>query len=211
MEERTRSSHPKEHDERTRADLLSNAEALLDDEGVEAISVRRLAREVGTSTRAVYSVFGDKEGLFRALYQRSFVSLVEALEAAPEVEDPRQNLLRIGLLGFRQYALAHPNLFQLVFERAVPDARRSPEDHAVALEALQVLRSRVERCAEAGLIPRESVDVVTSAFHALCQGLASMELTNRLPLPGGGDPLRVWEDALTALIAGFACSTSSRQ
>ncbi len=130
--------------------------------------------------------------------------MLDAVDAVPEVEDPRLNLLRIGLLGFRRYALEHPNLFRLVFERAVSDARRSPEDYAVALEALKRLQSRVARCAEAGLIAGESVGVVTSAFHALCQGLASMEITNRLPLPSGGDPLLV-------LIAGFGCSGSTHK
>ncbi len=173
------------------------------DEGTEAISVRRLAREVGISTRAIYSVFGGKEGLLEALYQQSFQSLVDVLDEVPEVEDPRINLLRIGTLGFRRYAIEHPNLFRLVFERAVSNARRSPEDYAVALEALQRLRSRVERCADARLISEKSVDVVTTSFHALCQGLASMEITNRLPLPGGGDALQVWEEALSALVAGF--------
>ena len=202
---------PKQHDEQIKAKLLMAAEALLADEGPEAISVRRLARGVGTSTRAIYSLFGDKEGLVRALYQQSFRAMLDAVDAVPEVEDPRLNLLRIGLLGFRHYALEHPNLFRLVFERAVSDARRSPEDYAVALEALERLQSRVARCAEAGLIAGESVGVVTSAFHALCQGLASMEITNRLPLPSGGDPLLVWEEALTALIAGFACSESTHK
>lgn len=195
---------PKEHDEQTRAALLRTAEVLLADEGMDAISVRRVAREVGISTRAIYSVFGDKDGLLHALYRQSFRSLVDTIASVPEEKDPGSGLVRLGVDGFRRYALDHPNLFRLVFEQSIAAARRSPEDYAVALDALDRLRSRVQRCADAGMIPQDSIDVVASAFHALCQGLASMELSDRLPLPrGSADPRVVWDQALSALVAGF--------
>ena len=50
---------PKEHDARTAAALLEAAESVVQSDGVDALSVRRVADEVGTSTRAVYSLFGS--------------------------------------------------------------------------------------------------------------------------------------------------------
>ena len=54
---------PREHDERTRAALREAAERLVAAGGPGALSVRAVAEEAGTTTRAVYSVFGSKEGL----------------------------------------------------------------------------------------------------------------------------------------------------
>ena len=55
------------HDEALRVRLLDAAGALLAAEGPDALSVRRIATEVDTSTTAVYSLFGGKPGLLRAL------------------------------------------------------------------------------------------------------------------------------------------------
>ena len=58
---------PREHDERTAAALLDAAEQLIAERGVDALSLREIAREAGTTTRAVYSLFGSKEQLLGAL------------------------------------------------------------------------------------------------------------------------------------------------
>jgi len=53
---------PREHDEATRAALLEAAERIVADRGPTALSVRAVAEAAGTSTRAVYSLFGSKDG-----------------------------------------------------------------------------------------------------------------------------------------------------
>ena len=58
--------------------------------------------------------------------------------------------------------------------------------------------SRVEA---AGLLGSRSVRDAASEFHALCEGLAAIELRGRL---ASGEETRIWRDALTALVAGFA-------
>ena len=54
---------PREHDERTRAALLAAAERIVAEGGPAALSVRAVADAAGTTTRAVYSLFGSKDGL----------------------------------------------------------------------------------------------------------------------------------------------------
>jgi len=194
---------PRLHDANTRAELLHAAEALVAKGGPEAVSVRGLAAQVGTTTRAIYSVFRDKRGLFSALIQESFSKLLAAVNAVRLTGDPVEDLIRAGTHGFRRYALEYPNLMRFVFESGAL-RELAPETQAVAFEALQVLRSRVERCANAGTIPAEAVDTVTSAFHALCLGLAATERGGCLPLPMGKQPEPVWAASLRALVMGFA-------
>ena len=109
---------PREHDERTRAALLAAAERLIDEHGPDAASVRTVADEVGTTTRAVYSVFGSKQGLLEALATRWFEVLNEAIEGVPATDDPGADLVEVGVQAFRRSALEHPSLYRLVFLRS---------------------------------------------------------------------------------------------
>jgi hypothetical protein len=70
-----------------------------------------------------------------------------------------------------------------------------------AREALASLRGRVARLEEAGALGGRSVPDATREFHALCEGLAGMELRGLLP---DGEEEQVWRGALTTLVRGFA-------
>jgi AcrR family transcriptional regulator len=76
---------PREHNEQTRAALRAAAERLISEGGPQAFSVRAVAAEVGTTTRAVYSLFGSKEALLvDALAQGAFEYLAEGIAALAE-------------------------------------------------------------------------------------------------------------------------------
>lgn len=191
---------PRVYDEATQRSLVRAAETLVAEGGTGAISVRRLADAAGTSTRAVYSVFGSKARLLSALGREAFRELVRVIDAVPTTGDPVRDLVLTGVEGFRRFALDHPNLFHLVFERVGLEGRE-PEEAAAAEEAMSRLRRRVERLSRAGSAGSHSVEFIATTFHALCQGLASMELQGRRWDPRPFDV--VWTDALNTLIAGL--------
>ena len=194
---------PRVHDEQTERELLAAAEGLLAGEGAEALSVRRLAEAAGTTPRAIYSVFGGKDGLVRALYREAFRALARDLDALPLTADPAADLVAAGVRGFRRWALQHPELFRLAFERAEADAPPTVQDSEVARAAFERLIGRVRRLAEQGLIAPGSVEPLAVAFHSLCEGLASVERRRTLPLPWRRDPEAVWTASLAALVRGF--------
>jgi AcrR family transcriptional regulator len=194
---------PKEHDESTRAALLAAAERLIDEGGPDAASVRAVADDVGTSTRAVYSVFGSKQGLLEALATRLFEELIAAIDAVPVTDEPAADLVDVGLHAFRQTVLAHPSLYRLVFLRVVPDLELGPDFGRVAYEAFGRMQARVERVAPDG----SAVHARALAFHALTEGLASMEVRGQMLDTVNADS--VWRDALTSLVRGFAGAARS--
>jgi AcrR family transcriptional regulator len=63
---------PRAYDERVASVLLEAAERIVEAEGLDALSVRRVANEIAVTTRAVYSLFGSKDGLVVALGARAF-------------------------------------------------------------------------------------------------------------------------------------------
>jgi AcrR family transcriptional regulator len=187
---------PREHDETTRAALLAAAERLIDEQGPDAVSVRSVADEVGTSTRAVYSVFGSKQGLLESMAASLFALLNDAIDAVPVTDDPAADLVKVGQ-AFRRVALEHPSMYRLVFLRVVPDLELGPDFAAVAYDAFGRMQARVERVAPDGPTGHERA----LAFHALTEGLASMEVRGQMLDTINAE--RVWQDALTALVRGF--------
>src|SRR5687767_5492623 len=107
---------PRIHDDNTRQRLLRAAEAMVAFGGAEALSVRHLAEMAETTTRAVYSVFGGKDGIVRALRRESWDIVMHRLAKAPMTADPVEDLVRAGLEVFRWFATTHPNLFRLTYE-----------------------------------------------------------------------------------------------
>src|SRR5438105_9478636 len=108
---------PREHDARTAAALLEAAERIVEESGFESLSVRGVADQVGTTTRAVYSVFGSKDRLVSALGARAFELLGERVSRLPVTSDPRADLVDAGVRGFRLFATSHPALFRLAVQR----------------------------------------------------------------------------------------------
>jgi AcrR family transcriptional regulator len=190
---------PREHDQRTAAALLAAGERAVAQGGLEALSVRGVAAEVGTTTRAVYSLFGSRDGLIVALGAHTYDLLRTALERLPQTSDPQADMVQAGLM-FRRFALEHPALFSIGIQRALTSSQLWPQFRAAANDALAVLSQRLARLQENDLLAGRTVRDATTQFHALCEGLAALELRQAL---AAKDAERIWRDALTALIAGF--------
>jgi AcrR family transcriptional regulator len=193
---------PKEHDAGTRLALLDAAERLIDAEGPDAASVRSVADEVGTTTRAVYSVFGSKHGLLEALAIRLFEILGDAIDRVPHTADPAADLVAAGVHAFRATAISHPSLYRLVFGRVVPDARLGSEFGAVASAGFGRLVALVARVEQTGGLGSRTVGDAAVEFHSLTEGLATVELRGQMLDPTAAE--RVWQDALSSLVRGWA-------
>ena len=189
---------PREHDETTRQLLLDAAGRLAGAEGAGAVSVRRLAEDVGTTTRAIYSLFGSKEGIVRALYRLGFEGLDAHLASVDPVGDPIEELRRLGI-AYRRAALAQPHLYELMFGRPVAEFAPRDPDYEFARGTLDRLRQAVRRAAEDGRLHGD-VENATMQLWALVHGLTSLELGG---VPTATDYEKIWASALDNLLAGL--------
>jgi AcrR family transcriptional regulator len=193
---------PREHDDATRLALLREAERLIEVGGPDAVSVRAVAEGVGTTTRAVYSVFGSKDGLLRALATRLFELLAEAIDAIPETDDPIVDIVEASLQGFRRTALAHPSLYHLVFTRVIPTLELGLDHQATALSTFARLERLVGRLSSSQPGAGPSANRGARSIHALTEGLATMELRGDLGEAAAAEA--IWREALGALVRGLA-------
>ena len=189
------------HDEKTREALLAAAEALMGSGGIEAVSLRAVAERAGTTTRAVYSVFGSKQALVEGLALRALDLLVAHVDTVPLTDDPGADLVAAALDGFRPYALSHPDLFRLVLT-GIPGVQLpvSMAEAATSSPSFQRLVLRVERARSAGLVGDRAAIAVALHWNALCLGLAAEELSCILPAERAE---AAWRDALKAFLAGL--------
>lgn len=194
---------PRLHDARTALALLDAAERIAEQDGLTALSVRRVAEEIGTTTRAVYSVFGSKEGLIVALGARAFELLAAKLDATPLTDDPVADLAEAGAGAFRRLAIEHRSLYIIGVQQSNIGPELAGQFRDAADDALTRLTSRLARLEQAGLLGNRPVREAACEFHALCEGLAAVELRGAFT-PGGEE--RIWRDALTALVNGFAAT-----
>lgn len=198
---------PREHDEHTRAALLEAAEQIVAKGGPSALSVRAVADAAGTTTRAVYTLFGSKDGLLvQALARDAFEFLHTEIGALAETDDPVADLLDVGLVAFRRLVREHPALYRIAFQRIVPGLEAGPELAATRQRAWEQLIAKIERVGVAGLLGDKTAPEAAVEFIAMMDGLGSAELRGAVLrlLPEGNED-EAWHDALTSVVRGWAC------
>ncbi|WP_406510406.1 TetR/AcrR family transcriptional regulator [Streptomyces sp. NBC_00212] len=195
------------HNAETAEALLDAAEQILQAQGLEALTVRRVADEVGTTTRAVYASLGSKDALIAGLGVRGFALLAAKIAALPTTDDPAGDLIVAAVSGFRAWALVHPALFQVAFQQratASPEVRKRFEP--ARREALETLLKRIRRLQDSGGTGGRTVQEAAWQFSSLCEGLAALDVrraTSEASSDQQPDSTPIWTDALGALIAGW--------
>lgn len=109
--------------------LLEASLKLLDNEGFDALSLRRLAEEVGVSRQAPYHHFRDKQALLAAIGEEGFSRLNQML--AIVTDDQTLSLderLYQAVLGYLNFALDHTALYRLMFGQTLWRAEHTHGD-----------------------------------------------------------------------------------
>ena len=104
------------------AEIKTIALELMADGGPDAISLRAIARQMGMTAGAIYGYFPTRDDLITTLIRDVHTSLVDALEAARDTvprDDPAGRILAWAL-AFREWALANPQGFRLIYGDPVP-------------------------------------------------------------------------------------------
>ena len=179
-------SRPKIYDDNLKVALLDAAGSVITADGYTALSLRRLAADVGTSTTAVYALFGGKPGLMAELYREAFRRFGEHLRGIEPSDDPIHDIARLGV-AYRASALDDPHLYQIMF--GTRPAGFEPDDDSAddAAATFAPLLDAVTRAVDAGIFRREDPAVIATALWAGLHGLVSFELGSFMP-PQAGDP-----------------------
>jgi AcrR family transcriptional regulator len=178
--------------------VLDVASRLLEAEGPQALTMRRIAAEVGCSTSVLYTMFGGKSGVAEGLWREGFERLRQAMERV-EADDPLGRLTALGH-AYRSNALANRAYYAVMFQRPIPGFEPSAEAYADSLRPLHILVGAVADCLEAGVFRAADPTHVATVLWAAAHGAVSLELAG---YEGAADAEARFQDLLAAAAAWF--------
>jgi AcrR family transcriptional regulator len=183
--------------EAVRERLCDAAARIFVEEGEAALSMRRLAAEVGCSAMAPYRHFADKEALIAAVRAAAFTRLADTLDGV--ARDGRHRAADVGE-AYVRFARENPAAYKLMFDLAQPDESGYPELAAAAARARATMTGYVHELVDAGVLAGDPVQL-GFVFWATIHGLIVLDLAGRIPADPGFETLRL--TALGALMRGL--------
>jgi AcrR family transcriptional regulator len=161
-----------------RQQIVDAARRILEEQGEDALTVRRLADALGIRAPSLYKHFPDKAAVEVALMQIGLQEAGAAME--PALRSPNQ-LVALAA-AYRKFAVEHPHLYRLMTTRPLPRERLAPGVEAGAAAPLMA--------AVGGDLDR------ARAVWGMAHGLALLELDGRLP--AGADIDAAWRVGIDA-------------
>lgn len=146
--------------------IVAAARRLLEEEGVEALTMRRVADQIGIRAPSLYKHLPDKAALHVAIVADGLAELAVALEATEAAAPGSLDALTVA---YRRFALDHPHLYRLMNDRPLPRAALPAGLEARA--AMPVLRAL------------GGDEHAARAAWAFAHGMVILELNQRFP-PG---------------------------
>jgi AcrR family transcriptional regulator len=191
---------PRKVDPTARATLIEIGARLLASEGPQTLSTRRIAKEAGSSTMAVYTHFGGMDGLVREIVHEGFARLEKHLNQVQKTDDPVADM---GVLGraYRANALANPHLYTVMFGgSSLAGFELTDDDRQYGRYTLTTVIDCANRCVQAGRF--RAGDPVLHSHHMwlATHGLINLELGDYLIDPWDADTC--YETQLVALMVG---------
>ena len=155
---------------------------ILESEGPEAVSMRRIAAGLGITPMAIYHPFRNKEALLHAIVDGEFALFHEEVRQLPQSGPHVRRLLAI-LDEYVLYAFRRPRIFDYVFSERRPDARRYPEDfRARRSPTLNHLADAVSAAMDDGYLGRSDVWEVALGIWAHVHGFVVLYRAGRFSL-----------------------------
>jgi AcrR family transcriptional regulator len=160
---------------------IEEALAIIERDGVEALSLREVARRLGVSHQAPYKHYPSRDHLLAEVVRRAFVAFADHLDARPQEEDSFANLHAMGR-AYLDYALCHPLQYRLIFGTPLPDPKAHPDMMTRGRYAFALLEQAVAAVDRARPDAARPTDPRLDALHvwALLHGLASIAQTSAL-------------------------------
>ncbi len=174
-------------------EIVATARDLLDRYGAEALTMRRIAEQLGIQAPSLYKHLPDKAALEAGVIATGFEDLAIALETALETGRPDEPLAALAA-AYRAFAVAHPHLYLLMTNRPL---RRD------------LLPAGVEDRAAAPLLRVTGDQTRARAFWAFAHGLVLLQIARRFPADADVDA--AWRAGVAAFGGGLPAGRGTRK
>jgi AcrR family transcriptional regulator len=165
--------------------LIDAAERLFAAHGLEAVTMRQLAGELGVSPMTPYRYFADKDAILATVRARAFRRHAEALEAARAAKGA-SDLEGSSSVGraYVRFALDHPEAYKLMFDVEQPNAADYPELIAAGDRSRANMTAHLRDLIEAGVLPPDTdADLIGHMFWSALHGALQLQLAGMTKPP----------------------------
>lgn len=156
--------------------LIDTYLQLLETEGAEKISMRKLASIIGVAPTAVYNHFESKEALQIAVKIKCLNHFADYLDASAEqIDDPKQAITELGKAYFN-YSRGHRQYFHLIMNSQVSEELITEELLSAGMRAEAAIRNTVIALLEQHGIPSTQYNEGLGAFAcwSVAHGISSI-------------------------------------
>jgi len=163
--------------------LIDASLALIEDGGVQALSLRKAARKAGVSPGAPYHHFPSRSALLAAIAIEGFERLHAKMDEAREGLETASE--RLGSCGraYIAFARENPAHFRVMFRPELADPSEFAELRAIGDPVFGLLVQTVKDGQEAGVVPAGDTEAMVILAWSMAHGLSSLILDG----PLGGD------------------------
>jgi AcrR family transcriptional regulator len=166
--------------EQLRTLIIDAARELFVSRGVDAVTMREIAKRIGYSATSIYLHFADKEALLRAICDTDFLALATSLKNILQIANPVERLYALGR-GYAEFALSHPNHYRLMFmtERTMCDPELSSlQQNNAEQDAYFQLKTVVGEVYTAGYFRADlqDADLIAQTIWAGVHGVCSLQI-----------------------------------
>jgi AcrR family transcriptional regulator len=183
-----------------RTRLCAAAQRRFAKRGVEGVSMRQLADELGCSPMTPYRYFRNKEEILAAVRAAAFDRFADALEGA--TRRARGDLRAAGEAtgeAYIRFALSEPDAYRLMFDLTQPHPERYPDLVRATARARHLMSASLERLVKSGIFVGDP-QLMGHVFWATMHGLVVLNLAGKLPAKP--DFRTIQREAMRLLVAG---------
>lgn len=167
-------------------EILSIAEAVMGEVGVNGLSLSEVARRLGVKPPSLYKYFDSLMDVYDALFERGQRAHCEILRQAMAGAEPGLPSIAAALEASGRWALEHPAIAQLLFWRPVPSFEPSPEAMAPSVEMVDLQRQAFADAVAAGQLgPGGEADEALLVASVMISGVIGQALANEPGVPWG--------------------------
>lgn len=173
----------------TRDGILDAAWQICRRDGLGALSLRDLGRQVGLKASSLYAYFDSKSAIYDAMFRQGYEELHEVAarwSAMVELDGHPRASFRRQAHEFSEFCTSDAVRYQLMFQRVIPDFEPSAETYELAVD---LLRRLADFMTSVGISDPEALDLWT----AIITGLTDQQISND---PGGDRWLRLVDTAV---------------
>lgn len=158
-----------------RGEILTAAQHIIRTKGMEALSLRALAKSVGVTAPALYEYFASKDAILRALFVQGTGVMLTSMDQLIAESSPGLPALLAVMQGYREFARTEPDYFQLLFGTVDPALALTPDEYAAMEHIFERFIGVIAGAIELGELRPAPHGILGCSLWAMIHGMALLE------------------------------------